>query len=112
MANTYIWNFPQLDVYPTYATQTDVVFTVHWTLTGANDGVPPITAQVYGSQTVTYEAGTPFTPYADLTEPQVQGWVVDAMGPDQIAALEANLDQQIENIINPPSLPIPPPWEQ
>jgi len=112
MANTYTWNFPQLEVYPQYASETNVVFTVHWILTGSDDSTPPVTAQVYGTQSVVYADGSSFTPYDQLTEEQVQGWVVDAMGPDQLATLQENLDQQIANIINPPSQNLPPPWYQ
>jgi len=110
MANTYTWFFPQFDVYPTYAEQTDVVFTVHWVLIGSNDTTPPVTAQVYGTQTVTYTAGTPFTPFNQLTQQQVQEWVIAAMGPTQVAGFESNIDQQIQNSINPPSAALPPPW--
>ena len=79
MANTYVWAFPTLTAYPEYASQTDVVYTVHWTLTGINpDGV---TSSVYGTQALEYVAGSPFTLYAQLTETQVQGWVTEAMGP-------------------------------
>ena len=108
MPNPYAWTFPTLAAYPEYASQTDVVYTVHWVLTGTDgnghDG------SVYGTQSVTYEAGSPFTPYANLTEPQVQGWVTDAMGPDRVAELQANIDGQIQQQISPTSVNLPPPW--
>jgi len=108
MANTYSWSFPVLTSYPTYESQTDVVYVVHWVLNGTDgnghDG------SVYGTQSVTYEAGSPFTPYANLTEPQVQGWVTDAMGPDRVAELQANIDGQIQQQISPTSVNLPPPW--
>jgi hypothetical protein len=110
MTNTYTWNFPQLEVYPTYATQTDVVFTVHWILVGSNDSIPPVTVQLYGTQAVTYEAGAPFTPYSELTQPQVESWVLGAMGPDMVANYYNNINIQIADIINPPSQNLPPPW--
>ena len=62
------------------------------------------------AQALAYVAGSPFTPYAQLTESQVQGWVVDAMGPTQVAALEANIDGQIQQQITPTSVNLPPPW--
>ena len=108
MSNTYSWSFPVLTSYPTYESQTDVVYTVHWVLTG-NDGNGH-TGSVYGTQALEYVAGSPFTPYAQLTEAQVQGWVVDAMGPTQVAALEANIDGQIQQQITPTSVNLPPPW--
>ncbi|RIZ67235.1 MAG: hypothetical protein D0531_00365 [Methylococcales bacterium] len=108
MPNTYAWTFPTLTAYPEYASQTDVVYTVHWILTG-DDGNGH-TGSVYGTQALAYVAGSPFTPYAQLTEAQVQGWVVDAMGPTQVAALEANIDGQIQQQITPTNVNLPPPW--
>ena len=48
MPNTYTWTFPALTAYPEYASQTDVVYTVHWVLTG-NDGNGH-TGSVYGTR--------------------------------------------------------------
>jgi hypothetical protein len=64
MANTYTWVISQLESYPEADGHEDVVFTVHWRRQ-ATDGTH--TADVYGSQGVTLDAGATFTPYADLT---------------------------------------------
>ena len=108
MAITNTWNITQLDCYPQAEGETDVVFTAHWTLTG-DDGEGHV-GSVYGSVGVTYEAGEPYTPYADLTQEQVVGWVQDALGEEQVAAYEANVAQQIEDQINPPVVTPPLPW--
>lgn len=107
MATTYEWNFPAFDAYPIEAGETDVVYTVHYTYT-ATDG--EYVGSVYGTVGVTYEAGSPFTPFADLTKDQVEGWVVDALGEETVAAMKASVDGQIENQINPKSVTLPPPW--
>lgn len=107
MSVTNTWSVSQMDCYPTYEGETDVVFTVHWLLVGY-DG--DYTASVYGSCGVTLDEGSTFTPYADLTQEQVIGWVRDALGPDQVAALEANVAQQIADQINPPVVTPPLPW--
>ena len=107
MAITNTWNVVQMDCYPQADGETDVVFTVHWTLTGT-DGT--YTGSVYGSQAVSIDPDVPFTPYADLTEAQVIGWVQAAMGTEQVAAYEANVAQQIANQINPPVVTPPLPW--
>ena len=107
MAVTNTWAVVQMDCYPEYDGETDVVFTVHWTLTGV-DG--QYQGYVYGSQGVTLDSGATFTPYDELTEAQVIGWVQDAMGAEQVAAYEANVAQQIENQINPPVVTPPLPW--
>lgn len=107
MAITYTWSFPTLTAYPQEAGKTDVVYTVHWVLTGT-DGT--YTGSVYGTVGVTYEAGSPFTPYADLTEAQVQGWTEAALGAEQVASLEASIASQIQQQITPTSVDLPPPW--
>lgn len=107
MSITNTWSVVQMDCYPQADGETDVVFTVHWTLSGT-DGT--YTGSVYGSQAVTVDPAAPFTPYADLTEEQVVGWVQDAMGAEQVAAYEANVAQQIADQIDPPVVVPPLPW--
>lgn len=107
MTITNTWTVVQMDCYPEEDGETDVVFNVHWTLSGT-DGT--YTGSVYGSQAVTVDAAAPFTPYADLTQDQVIGWVQDAMGPEQVTAYEANVAKQIADQINPPVVTPPLPW--
>ena len=107
MAITNTWSVVQMDCYPELDGDTDVVFTVHWTLNGT-DGT--YNGSVYGSVGVTLDPDAPFVPYASLTEAQVIGWVQDALGAEQVAAYEANVAQQIANDKNPPVVTPPLPW--
>jgi hypothetical protein len=107
MTITNTWAVVQMDCYPEADSETDVVFNVHWTLTGAEAG---FSGNVYGSQAVTVDPDAPFTPYADLTETQVIGWVKSAMGEEQVASYEANVAEQINNQIDPPVVTPPLPW--
>lgn len=65
---TTTWIVEQMNCYPQAEGQTDVVFNVAWRA-NATDGIYNSTA--YGTVGVTYEAGAPYTPYADLTQDQV-----------------------------------------
>ena len=107
MTVTYNWSVAQMDAYPEYENHTDVVFTVHWRMDGT-DGEH--TAGVYGSVGLTLSPEATFTPYADLTEAQVIGWVKDALGEEQVASYEANVAQQIADQIDPPVVTPPLPW--
>lgn len=107
MTITNTWAVVQMDAYPEYEGQPDVVSTVHWTLT-ATDG--DNTGHVYGSQGVDLNVEDGFTPFADLTEAEVIDWVHGAMGEDAVAAHEANVAQQIADQINPPVIKPPLPW--
>jgi hypothetical protein len=102
---TFNWEISQLDCYPQADGQTDVVFTVHWSCTGT-DGT--YSGNAYSACSVTYVAGTPFTPFADLTQQDVLGWIW-AGGVDKDAT-EAAVQQQIDNQINPPVVSPPLPW--
>ena len=107
MANVYVWVIEAMNCKPQEDGQTDVVITVHWRQ-NATDGT--YNATVYGTVGLTYTPGSPFTPYADLTQDQVIGWVQDALGQDQVISLEANVAAQIEAQINPPVVTPPLPW--
>lgn len=110
MTNSYKWSFPALDAYPDVDGETDVVFTVHYVLTG-DDGQGHV-ASVYGTVGVTHDAKAPFTPFADLKETQVTEWTLNALGKETVDAMYANIDGQIEDQINPKSISLTPPWVQ
>lgn len=88
-----------------------VVMTAGWICVGSQESFgQTYNGSVYGTASFTPpQAGDPdFTPYADLTQDQVLGWVW-ANGVDQ-AATEASVQAQIDNQINPPIVQPPLPW--
>lgn len=101
------WNIIQMDAYPEYEGNADVVFTVHWTL-NAVDGEHA--GSVYGSVGLTLDPEATYVPFADLTKEQVVGWVHAALGEEQVAAYEANVAEQIANQANPPVVSPALPW--
>jgi hypothetical protein len=109
MAITNTWSVVQMDAYPEYEGNADVVFTVHWTLNGT-DGEH--TGGVYGSVGLTLDPEATYVPYADLTEAQVIGWVKEALGEESVTSYEENVAQQIANQINPPVVTPPLPWSE
>lgn len=107
MSIVYSWVIEQMNCYPEEAGQTDVVFSVFWRLNGT-DGT--YNGTINGSVNVTYVSGSPFTPYNDLTEQQVLGWVQASYTPEELASFENNIAQQIQTQINPPIVSPPLPW--
>jgi hypothetical protein len=79
-----------------------VVQTIHWTAS-QTDG--DFTASAYGSLGVPAKdpSDPTFIPFDQLTEAEVKQWVITTMGEEQVAALQANLDGQIEAQKNPTS---------
>ena len=106
MATTYTWTVDQM--YTLDTPEPGFVVNVLWTLTGV-DG--QYTASIGGNSQFTVQEGT-FTPYSQLTQAQVIGWVQTALGADGIANFEANVQGQINSMITPPVSPqnTPLPW--
>jgi hypothetical protein len=108
---TITWTITAMDCYSQENSETDVVFTVHWTCAGQQvSGGNTYTGSVYSTCAVPAPTGGSFTPYNQLTEQQVLGWIW-ANGVDK-AATEAAVQQQIANQINPPVVQPPLPWVQ
>jgi hypothetical protein len=101
ITTSIVWNVEQMDCYPTYESETDVVFTIHWRCTATKD---QYTATSYGTVGCTYTQGSPFTPYSQLTETQVLGWVWETVNKNETeAALTANIAAQINPpVVSPP----------
>jgi hypothetical protein len=105
---TYAWAVNSMTAYPEAEGEQNVVFQIAWVLS-ATDGT--YNAATYGTVDTTYVAGTPFTPYDQLTLDQANGWVADALGPDGIATAEAACDAMIaaQQVPDKPVTP-PLPW--
>jgi len=102
---TYDWNCKTVDVVLQEKGLTDVVYNVHWIVTGTSDQLDPegnaYSSTSIGTQTVVLDESTPFVPFADLTNDIVVGWTKDAMGEEQVTAIESNIAGVIETEINP-----------
>ncbi len=93
-----------MDVYPTEGEYTDVVYNVHWIVTGSDESVPPVQGSVYGTQTLNTSDITNFIPVEDLTNEEVVAWTQSAMGEERVVEIEANIADQIFLILNPTSI--------
>ena len=105
MAINYTWDCRTVDV-KTIDGNEDVVFNVHWRLTGTDDANDdpegnPQTVSVYGSQELDTSDLSDFTAFADLTNDQITGWVVSAMGEDRVTKIKNNLSNQIAELVTP-----------
>lgn len=103
----YTWSVVQMDCYPQQDGESDVVFTVHWTLSGT-DGT--YVGSVYGSIGIALDKTKSYTPYSALTQDQVILWVQEALGVDACMNYQLNINTQIANQINPPVVTPPLPW--
>ena len=107
---TFNWQIVSMPAYPQEAGQSDVVFQVNWQCQAQEQSVDLLaaySATSAGSVPVTYTAGTPFTPYDQLTQEQVWGWISPSIDRPEI---EANLQAMIDAQKNPPVVNPPLPW--
>jgi hypothetical protein len=105
----YNWIINQLDTIPKSDGLTDVVTVVHWTRTAEQFvGGETINVSVYGTMGCSTPSSTDFTAYPDLTYEQVCSWLDAGL---DVSAIDLGLDGQIENIINPPIVNLPLPFE-
>ena len=108
MAITYVWAVERMYTMPT--PEPDFVVNVSWILTGTEGDN---TASVEGNLQISQdEESEDFTPYADLTEAQVLGWVQDDLGETGVSNYKENVAGQIDSMVNPPVSPTvePLPW--
>jgi len=98
---TYDWNCKTVDVHPQEEGETNVVYNVHWILTGTEGDY---SANSIGTQIVTVDPETPFIPFEDLTNEIVTIWVKEAMGSDQVQAISDSIASQIAELENPTSI--------
>ena len=97
---TYSWDCKTVDVYPTHESLSDVVYNVHWRLTGTKDDK---SATNIGTQMVTADDIDPdtFVPFDELTNEIVTGWVESAMGPERVQEIKDSIDAQLQELITP-----------
>jgi len=115
---TYNWNCRTVDAYVEQNAEADVVYNVHWVVTGTSDELDPqdnpYSATSIGTQVLDTSEITNFIPFDEVTNEEVVAWTQTAMGEDQVTAIEAGIASQIESLIHPTTVtltvgePVPP----
>jgi len=115
---TYNWNCRTVDAYVEQNAEADVVYNVHWIVTGTSDELNPqdnpYSATSIGTQTLDTSEITNFIPFDQVTNAEVVAWTQDAMGSEQVTAIETGIANQIALLIAPVSVtltvgePVPP----
>lgn len=102
---SFEWVISQMQCFPSYEGEKDFVVYVHWR---RNATFEEYVADVYGCQTYSQKEGDTYIPYEDLTFDIVCGWLESSL---DVPALDINLAKQIEDLVNPPVITLPLPWE-
>ena len=117
----YDWNCKTVDCYIEQDGDADVVYNVHWIVTGTSDQVDPkgnpYSATNIGTQVLNTDDITNFIPFDEVTNAEVVDWTKTAMGGMQVTSIEANIATSINLLINPTTVtltvgePVPPEGE-
>lgn len=98
---TYDWNCKTVDVYPQKEGKTNVVYNIHWIVTGTKEDY---SVNNIGTQIVKLDPETPFIPFDELTNEIVVGWTKNAIGEKQVKAIEDSIASKIAEVENPTSI--------
>lgn len=108
MATTFSWDCKTVDAYPLVGEDPDVVYNVHWIVTGVSDQLDPqgnpYQARSIGTQALSTDDITDFIPFEDLTNEIVVEWTKGAMGEEEVTSIEASIQSQINSLITPASV--------
>jgi hypothetical protein len=103
----YNWNCNTVDVYPTQGEFDNIIYRVHYIVTGGIDySTNAITATRPGTQVLNTENVANFIPFNELTSEQTVAWTKSAMGEEMVLAIEADIANQIELLRNPVSITV------
>lgn len=99
----YEWDCRTVDVYPQKDNYENVVYNVHYRVTG-EDTETVYTSDIIGTQILHVDDLSGFKSFDELTNEDVVAWCKAAMGEDQVAAIETTIASNIEDQINPASI--------
>ena len=97
----YTWDCKTVDVRPVEDSLTDVVYNVHWKLTGVKEGWAWTSI---GTQWLGLDPDSEFIPFDELTEEIIEAWVISAMGEEEVETIKADIAAQLEEKENPTSV--------
>lgn len=104
MANTYTWQFVQLDTAPTEGSLSDVVKSIHWRISGVSDTkTPNNSTSIYGQATIGAANADSFTGFNSLTEAWCKTQVLANIDKTE-AELKVNIDTQLTELDTPTSV--------
>ena len=106
MANTYNLEILKLEVKLLEDTLENVVFQADWRYTATSEN-EEYTEECVGLASIPAPDPDNFTPFDDLTEEQVKGWVENEV---DFNKFKEYLDNKIEEKINPPTEVKDVPW--
>jgi hypothetical protein len=105
MATTINWDCKTVECYSSMGGHTDVIYQVHWRVTGTSDTLDP-DGDAYmdssiGIQALDTSDLSGFTEFSNLTHSDIISWTKAALGSTQVTAIETEVKSKIDNYANP-----------
>ena len=106
MANTYTWDYPQIDTAPSENDLTDVAKTIHWRVTSVSDSETnaegqALSVSAYGTAGAGEVDADTFVAFDSLTKDWCKARVLAGLEKTE-DELQEMLDGQMDEIANPP----------
>jgi|TARA_R110000744_G_scaffold320327_2_gene426492 hypothetical protein len=99
----YEWNCTTVDTYPKNGEYADLVYNVHYYVTG-EDSETAYRSDLIGTQILDVSNVTTFKPFNELTNEDAVAWCKEAMGEVAVNEIEKTIASSIEDQINPASV--------
>jgi hypothetical protein len=112
MAVIYQWDIPQMNAHIQADGQDNVIYTVHYRYTGSEEsGGETYSSTSIGTQSYTYVAGEPFTPYenTEAFEAIVIGWLEGSL---KVEEMQTSIAEGIQSQITPVNEDLYFTWQQ
>ena len=106
MANTYNWNIKLMDTIPLFDGYENFITRVYWDYIGIDDN--GITSKVEGYTEWNVVNQPNYVLYSGITQEIVIGWLSEYNDTNNLQSI---ISKKIEDIINPPIVNLPFPWE-
>ena len=105
MATTINWDCKTVECYSSMGGHTDVIYQVHWRVTGTSDTLDP-DGDAYmdssiGIQALDTRDLSGFTAFSNLTHSDIISWTKTALGSSQVTAIETDVNSKINDQISP-----------
>jgi hypothetical protein len=110
MSSTYTWTVDSMTTFTDTANNiANVVNSVYYRVNDT-DSDSGISVGMSDNVRIEYNPNDPFIQYANLTPNTVISWVQQTLGANIVSQIQSNLDAEIQTILNPPIVILPPPW--
>jgi hypothetical protein len=108
MTITYEWKIDTFAANPKINNKENVITAIYWSLVGTNeDGVE---SAFHSKTEIEYDNKSKHIAFDKLTVDIVSQWIIDALGEDTVAEIKQKISNQIDELVAPKTIHLPPPW--